>query len=315
MNAVLAVCMFFLSPWGAFDAGRLDLVVAADGSGDYKTVQAAVNAVPYGNDTTVTIVIRKGTYREHLLIPVGKDHIHLVGEDSVRIVYGLHTGVVLAPGDTVNTWTSASVNVDAFAFHATNITFDNDAPLGSGQAVAVKVSGSHACFDRCRFTGNQDVLFCEGPATVEAYYDCYIEGTTDFIFGSATALFSHCLIRSRKNSHVTAPSTPRECKYGFVFIDCRLTADSGIDKVSLGRPWKPYGSATYIRCWMGTHIVPEGWSNWRNPVNEQTARFAEYRSEGPGANPDKRAAWSRQLPSAEDYSQEKILNGWSPPRP
>ena len=296
-----ALCMLVLSH---------HCVVAADGSGDYTSIQAAVDAVPYGNDSAYTIEIRRGTYREHLHVPAGKDHIHLIGQDSVRIVFGLHTGVVIKPGDTINTWTSAAVTIDAFAFHATNITFDNDAPIGSGQAVAVKVSGNHAGFDRCRFTGNQDVLFCEGPATVEAYDSCYIEGTTDFIFGSATALFSHCLIRSKKNSHVTAPSTPSDIKYGFVFLDCRLIADSGIGKVSLGRPWRPYGSTTYIRCWMGAHIIPEGWNNWRNPANEHTARFAEYASTGPGAAPEKRVPWSRQLGRA--VTPAEVLGDWNP---
>lgn len=303
MNALLAVCMLLLPH---------HLTVAPDGSGDFTSIQAAVNAVPYGSDSVYTITIRKGVYRERLRVAEGKDHIHLVGDDGVRITYGLHTGLVLSPGDTISTWNSASVTIDGYAFRATNITFGNDAPPGSGQAVAVEVSGDRAAFDHCRFLGNQDVLFCQGPATREAYEDCYIEGTTDFIFGAATVLFDRCEIRSKRNSYVTAPSTPRESPYGFVFLDCRLTADTGINKVFLGRPWRPYGSSTFIRCSMGAHIVPEGWYNWKKPANERTARFAEYGSTGPGAAPAQRVSWSRQLKAADDYTPEKVLNGWKP---
>jgi pectinesterase len=287
------------------------VTVAADGTGDFRSIQAAVDAIPYGSDTTYTIFIKKGTYRERVRIAPGKDHISLVGEaeDSTVLVYGLHTGSVLPTGDTVNTWVSASCWVEGYAFHAEHLTIANDAPLNSGQAVALEASGSRASFDHCRLLGNQDVLFCQGPGTLQYYKNCYIEGTTDFIFGAATAVFDHCEIHSLRDSYIAAPSTPADSRFGFVFLDCRLTAEPGVTKVFLGRPWRAHASAAYIRCVMGAHILPEGWNNWKNPAREKTARFAEYGSTGPGAAPASRAGWSRQLTRAQAavYTPELIL--------
>jgi pectinesterase len=162
--------------------------------------------------------------------------------------------------------------------------------------------------------GNQDVLFLSGSGVKQYFRDCYIEGTTDFIFGAATAVFKNCHIHSKKNSHVTAASTNSIIPYGFVFFNCKLTADSNINKVSLGRPWSPTASVTYINCWLGKHIIPEGWNNWRNPANEATARYAEYNSSGPGANPSARVKWSKQLTDeeAKKYTIENILGNWDP---
>ncbi|WP_211352171.1 pectinesterase family protein [Dinghuibacter silviterrae] len=289
------------------------VTVAPDGSGDFRSIQAAVNAIPYGSDTTYTIFIKKGIYHERVLIAPGRDHISLVGEseDSTVITYGLHTGSVLAPGDTVNTWVSATCWVEGYAFHAEHLSIANDAPLNAGQAVALEVSGSRASFDHCRLLGNQDVLFCQGPGTLQYYKDCYIEGTTDFVFGAATAVLDHCEIHSLRDSYIAAPSTPADSRYGIVFLDCRLTADPGVTKVFLGRPWRAHAAAAYIRCTMGAHILPEGWNNWKNPAREKTARFSEFRSTGPGAAPGKRVGWSRQLDPMEAaaYTPDKILGG------
>jgi len=157
-------------------------------------------------------------------------------------------------------------------------------------------------------------LFLSGSGVKHYFENCYIEGTTDFIFGAATAVFKNCHIHSKKNSHVTAASTNSIIPYGFVFFDCKLTADSTINKVSLGRPWSPTSSVTYINCWMGKHIIPEGWNNWKNPANELTARYAEYNSSGPGANPAARVKWAKQLTAdeASKYTLKNILGEWKP---
>jgi pectinesterase len=158
------------------------------------------------------------------------------------------------------------------------------------------------------------VLFLSGNGVKQYFKDCYIEGTTDFIFGAATAVFEDCHIHSKKNSHVTAASTNSIIPFGFVFKRCKLTADSAINKVSLGRPWSPTASVTYLDCWMGQHIIKEGWNNWKNPANELTARYREYNSAGPGGNPQKRVLWAKQLTPQEalDYSNDKILGAWTP---
>jgi pectinesterase len=287
-------------------SGQKKITVAKDGSGDYKTVQEAFDAVPSGNSKPVTILVKKGTYKERLTLDTRKDFVTLIGEDkdNTILTYNNHTGVILSNGDTVNTWTSASFFIYANDFRAENITFENNAGFTAGQAVAVFANGDRLSFFNCRFIGFQDVLFCSGAGSRQYYENCYIEGSTDFIFGPATAVFKNCHIHS----------TPREMKYGFVFFDCKLTADTEFKKVSLGRPWTPYASVVYIRCDIGDHIIPEGWNNWRNPANEQTARYAEYKNTGAGANPGSRVKWIKQLSDeeAKNYTLNTILRDWNP---
>jgi pectinesterase len=199
-------------------------------------------------------------------------------------------------------------------FTARNITFENNAGFTAGQAVAVQVYGDRARFLNCRFLGFQDVLFTSNPNSRQYYEGCYIEGTTDFIFGASTAWFQDCHIHSKKNSHVTAASTPQDHPFGYVFNDCILTGDSTLRGVSLGRPWRPYASVTYINCYIDRHIIAEGWNNWKNPSNEATARFAEYNSYGPGGGRHKRFAWARQLKAEEVkfITLRNVFSGWSP---
>ena len=290
--------------------------VALDGSGDFRSVQAALDAVPEGNSKQVTIRIKKGIYREVIVVDARKSFITLVGEDKSNTIltFNNHAGTKLPNGDTLNTWTCASFFIYGNDFKAINLSFENNAGFNAGQAVAVRVEGNRASFINCRLTGFQDVLFLSGSGVKHYFRDCYIEGTTDFIFGAATAVFENCHIHSKKNSHVTAASTNSIIPFGFVFFDCKLTADSNINKVSLGRPWSPTASVTYINCWMDKHIIPEGWNNWKNPANEATARYAEYNSTGPGANPTSRVKWAKQLTDEErkKYTLKNILGEWDP---
>ncbi|HEY4327000.1 MAG TPA: pectinesterase family protein [Mucilaginibacter sp.] len=295
------------------------VVVAQDGSGDYKTVQAAFDAVPLNNKSAIEIYIKKGVYKECLTLEKSKSHVIMMGEDknNTILTYNNHKGIVTARGDTINTYTSASFFIYADDFKANNLTFQNDAGFTAGQAVAVYAYGDKLIFDNCSFNGFQDVLFCSGPGSRQFYRNCNITGTTDFIFGPATAVFEKCYIHSKKNSHVTAASTSKDEPFGFVFFDCTLTADTNLHNVSLGRPWQPYASVVYIRCNIGPHIIAGGWNNWKNQANEQTARYAEYKSTGPGANPDARVKWSRQLTDDEVkvYTLKNILGGkdnWDP---
>lgn len=297
-----------------FAAAQKKIVVAQDGSGQFKTVQAALNSIPGGNNKPITIFVKKGIYKEVVIIDATKNFISLVGEDkdNTIITYDNHAGTRLPNGDTLNTWTCASVFIYGNDFSASNISFENNAGFNAGQAVALRVEGSRARFRNCRMTGFQDVLFLSGSGVKHYFRDCYIEGTTDFIFGAATAVFKNCHIHSKKNSHVTAASTNSIIPYGFVFMDCKLTADSNINKVSLGRPWSPTASVTYLNCRMDKHILPEGWSNWKNPANEATARYAEYNSTGPGANTAARVKWAKQLTAEEAarYTMKNILGDW-----
>ena len=286
--------------------------VAQDGSGDYKTVQAAFDAIPRNNKKPITIIIKEGIYQEKLLLESTKNFVTLVGIDKYNTIltYNDHTGKLSPKGDTINTRTSWSFKILADNFMASNITFQNDAGFSAGQAVAVESDGDKATFNNCRFVGNQDVLFVNNGR--QYYQQCYIEGTTDFIFGSATVWFEQCHIHSKKNSHITAASTPKEKKFGYVFNECILTGDTSLHNVSLGRPWQPYASVTYIRCFIGQHIKPEGWNNWNKTDNEKTARYAEYKNYGPSAVPLKRVNWAKQLTDeeAKACTVQKIFGDW-----
>jgi pectinesterase len=302
--------------WAFMVTAQKKLIVAKDGSGQFSTVQAALNAVPESNTKPVTIFIKKGVYKEVIIVDATKSFITLIGEDKNKTIltYDNHAGTRLPNGDTLNTWTCASFFVYGNDFSAENLTFENNAGFTAGQAVALRVEGNRASFKNCRMVGFQDVLFLSGSGVKHYFRDCYIEGTTDFIFGAATAVFKNCHIHSKKNSHVTAASTNSIIPYGFVFFNCKLTADSTINKVSLGRPWSPTASVTYLNCWMDKHIIPEGWNNWKNPANEATARYAEYNSSGPGGVTESRVKWAKQLTTEEasKINVQHILGTWNP---
>ncbi|AMR26341.1 pectin esterase [Hymenobacter psoromatis] len=294
------------------------LVVAADGSGQFRTVQAAIDAAPNQSEKPVVIQLKPGTYHEKVLVPTLKTHLVLRGAGDAAgtvITYSDHVGT---PG--ITTPSSYSVLVQANDFTAENVTFENAAGYAAGQAVALNVEGDRAIFRRCRLVGNQDVLLLATGGSRQYYQDCYIEGTTDFIFGAGTGVFDHCVIKSKKNSFVTAASTPAGQAFGFVFMDCQLIADTALaKKVYLGRPWRPNAQVVYLRCALGGHIVPAGWDNWKNAENEKTAYFAEYKSSGPGANPGARVPWSHQLTAqeAKKYTLKQIFGGregWEPKR-
>jgi pectinesterase len=310
------IVLFFTGFCIATQVSAQTIIVAKDGSGNYTTVQAALDAVPPGNTKPVSVFIKKGFYKEVVIVDARKNFVTLIGEDKKNTILSFdnHAGTRLANGDTLNTWTCASFFVYGNDFHAENLTFENKAGFAAGQAVAVRIEGNRASFKNCNIEGFQDILFLSGSGVKHYFEDCYIEGTTDFIFGAATAVFKNCRIHSKKNSHVTAASTNSIIPFGFVFFDCTLTADSNINKVSLGRPWSPTASVTYINCWMGAHIITDGWNNWKNPANEATARYAEYKSRGPGANKAARVSWSRQLTDEEvkAYSIKNILGEWDP---
>jgi pectinesterase len=299
--------------------------VAQDGSGNFKTIQEAINAVRDLSQVQVKIYIRKGLYHEKLVVPSWKTNISLVGEnaDSTIITNDDYSGKAWPCGhdpigkDKFNTFTSYTLLVQGDDFSADNLTIQNTAGR-VGQAVALHVEGDRCRITRCRLLGNQDTLYAAKEDSRQLYVDCYIEGTTDFIFGEATAVFKQCIIRSLTNSFITAASTRPGRPFGFVFLDCRLIADTAtVHKVYLGRPWRPYSNVVYIRTEMGSQIIPAGWDNWRNPGNEQTAFFAEYGSTGPGAAVSGRAPWSRQLSEKEArrYTVNNILSGgdnWKP---
>jgi pectinesterase len=179
----------------------------------------------------------------------------------------------------------------------------------------VRVDGDLATFINCRFLGFQDTLYPHGEKSRQYYLSCYIEGTTDFIFGWSTVVFEDCEIYSKKGGqYITAASTLQDSPYGFVFVNCKMTGDAPANSVYLGRPWRPFARTVLIHCELGKHIKNEGWHNWNKSEAEKTAFYAEYQSLGPGANPAARVIWSHQLSedSIKQYTLKQIFNGWIP---
>ncbi|MBQ9463566.1 MAG: pectin esterase [Bacteroidales bacterium] len=300
-----------------------DVVISADGHGDYMTVQEGVNALPnYSHQVISNVLIRKGVYKECVSIPHTKFRVHFKGEDAENTIITCdHYAKALWPGRDFAVGTSGSATIYIHASYITfeDITFENSAGEGKdiAQAVAVFTDGDFLFFKGCRFLGNQDTLYTYGRfgkfGGIKRNYflDCYIEGTTDFIFGTSIAYFENCLIHSKKNSYVTAASTLKGQKYGYVFKNCTLTADPGIDKCYLGRPWGAYAKTVFIDCELGPHILAEGWHDWEKPGKPDTKKnsyYAEYGSTGPGAR-GPRVKWARTLKAKQlqEYSFEKVM--------
>lgn len=293
---------------------HFDFVVAKDGSGDFFTIQEAINAVPdFRKAGRTTILVRKGVYKEKVVVPESKISISLIGEEDAVLTNDDYASKKNCFGEEMSTSGSSTCYIYAPDFYAENIIFENSAGR-VGQAVACFVSGDRAYFKNCRFLGNQDTLYTYGKDSRQYYDHCYIEGTVDFIFGWSTALFKDCTIHSLGDGYVTAPSTDKGKAYGYVFIDCKLTGADGA-KVYLSRPWRPYAQAVYIRCELGKHIQPVGWNNWGKKENEKTVFYAEYQNRGAGADTKSRASFSHQLKDVKKYDTALILageDGWNP---
>jgi pectinesterase len=295
--------------------------VAKDGSGNFKTIQEAINAVRDLSQQQVTIHIKNGTYNEKLVVPTWKTNISLVGEskDGTIITYNDYSGKPYTNGpdasgkDKHGTFTSYTLLVQGNDFSAENLTIQNTAGR-VGQAVALHVEADRVLIKNCKLLGNQDTLYTATENSRQLYRDCFIEGTTDFIFGEATAVFQNCTIKSLTNSYITAASTRPGQRFGYVFFNCKLIADPAATKVYLGRPWRPYAKTVFINTEMGNHIAPAGWENWRNPENEKTAFYAEYNSTGEGATVKGRAPWSTQLSRKQvrAYTLKNIFSGSKP---
>ncbi|MBP5765059.1 MAG: pectin esterase [Bacteroidales bacterium] len=310
---------------------KYDFIVAQDGSGDFFTVQEAINAIPDYNKDTLTILLQPGTYYEKLIVPESKEHIRLIAktEGKCIITYDDYAAKPNAFGKNMGTSGSASVYIYAPDFEAVGITFQNTASAerwkqdggGVGQAVAILVKGDRAVFRRCRFLGHQDTLYAFGQKyksqSRQYYEDCYIEGTVDYIFGWATAVFNRCELHCLSNGYITAAATPEGQEFGYVFHNCKITSEDNV-KYYLGRPWRPYSHVAYISCYADGNLRPEGWNNWGKTSNEQTAFYAEFNTKGDGGKTRKqRAAWSHSLnkKEAERYSIENVLKGdddWNP---
>ena len=314
MRKVLGLLLLLVAVSGTWAQERRDtLVVSRDGTGDFRTLQEAVESARAFMDYTVTIYVKNGVYKEKVIVPSWVENIDIIGEDRDKkiITYDDHANI-----NKMGTFRTYTVKVEGSDITFKNLTIENNAAQ-LGQAVALHTEGDRLKFINCRILGNQDTIYTGAKFTRLYFKDCYIDGTTDFIFGPSTALFENCMIHSKRNSYVTAASTPKEAKYGYIFKHCKLTAEPGVDKVYLGRPWRPYAYTLFIECELGKHIVPAGWHNWGKQSNEETARYMEYKNTGEGANVSERVAWSKQLTKkeAEAVTVDAIFgtqSNWNP---
>jgi pectinesterase len=296
---------------------QTQLEVAADGSAKFRSVQEAIMSVPAGSPTNpVVIHIKPGVYKELIYIQREKRFFNLVGDDRENTVLtcNLYANLTNHNGKPIGTFRTPSTTIDADDFTAENLTFENSAGP-KGQALAIRVDGDRAAFRNCRFLGWQDTIFLNRGR--QYFENCYIAGHVDFIFGAATAFFEKCHIQCLGDGYITAASTPYDQPFGFVFSNCKITGDQPETKSFLGRPWRVYASTIFLNTEMSEVVRPQGWNNWGKAEAEKTARYAEFGSAGPGAKPESRPAWSKQLSKAEAQAitLKKVLggsDGWNP---
>ena len=304
MRKILTLALTMMSLATTFAANKWDnpdtIVVARDGSGQFRNIDDAIEVCRAFMDYHKVIYVKKGTYKEKLIIPSYLTNIEICGEsrDETVITYDDHANIPMTDGRKMGTFRTYTLKIEGNSITLKNITIENNAPR-IGQAVALHTEGDKLVFINCRFLGNQDTVYTGTEGTRLYFKDCYIEGTTDFIFGPSVAWFENCDIHNKSNSYVTAASTPAGQKYGYVFNNCRITCEEGVDKCYLGRPWRPYAYTLFMNCELGKHIRPEGWHNWGNESNEKTTRYLEYNNRGEGSNTSKRCAWSKQLTKKE----------------
>jgi pectinesterase len=295
----------------------INIVVAADGSGQFTNLQTAIMSVPSGSRTSpVVIRLKPGTYKELIYIQREKRFFRLVGEDPATTVvtFDLYAGLTNFDGKIITTFRTPSTVIDADDFLAENITFQNSAGP-TGQALAIRVDGDRAVFRNCRFLGWQDTILLNRGR--QYFENCIIAGHVDFIFGAATAWFEKCHIQCLGNGYITAASTPVDQPFGFVFSNCKIIGDQSETRTCLGRPWRIYASTIFLNTEMSDVVRPEGWNDWKKSETHHTARYAEYHSTGPGGSPKQRVDWAKQLTKAEAaaITPEKVLggaDGWNP---
>lgn len=294
------------------------LIVARDGTGQFRNVAEAIEVCRAFMDYHKVIFVKKGTYKEKLIIPQWLTNIEICGEDRDQtiITWDDHANIYLPSiGKGMGTFRTYTLKIQGSRITLKDITIENNSAR-LGQAVALHTEGDRLTFVNCRFLGHQDTIYTGNAKCRHYFKDCYIEGTTDFIFGPSTAWFEHCDIFCKANSYITAASTPQDAPYGYIFNNCRITTDPQVDKVYLGRPWRDYGYTLFMNCDLPKQIRPEGWHHWREEA-KQTARYLEYNNRGEGADTSKRATWSRQLTKKEvqQITLEQVFNindTWNP---
>ncbi|MDR0810856.1 MAG: pectin esterase [Paludibacter sp.] len=295
------------------------LVVDRAGRGDFRNIQDAIEQVrafdPVGE---VVIYIRAGVYKEKLVLHTYINNVKFLGEDRDRtiITWDDHANIRAPQGAGSTNGKLGTFRTYTFLIRGNDITLENltveNSALQLGQAVALHIEGDRVKVRNCRLLGNQDTIYTGRDNCRQYFVDCYIEGTTDYIFGPSTAWFERCTLHCKRNSFITAASTPQNIAYGYIFNNCKITIAENVDKMALGRPWRPYAMTLFMNCEMPAKIAPAAWNNWGKTENEQTARYMEYNNSGAGWRPTERAAWSKILTKkeAEKYTLKNVMGDW-----
>lgn len=296
---------------GKANRNDYDFTVAKDGTGDFLTIQDLVLQLPDYSKTPIKVFIKNGIYKEKIILPTSKTNITFIGEDKTKTIltYDDYASKLNNIGQEIGTSGSASFFIFGDNFTAENITFQNTAGR-VGQAVAIRTEADKIKFINCNFIGDQDTVYLVKPGSRQYFYNCYIEGTVDYIFGAATAYFDNCELHNKGKGYITAASTTEEIPYGYIFYQCKITGEDA-NSHYLGRPWRPYAKVIFINTTMDESITQDGWNNWGKTSNESTTYFAEYNSTGKGASKN-RINWSKQLneKDIEYYSKDKVLGDW-----
>lgn len=292
-----------------------DIIVDRNGTGHFRNVQQALDSIrAFDPKGQVTVYIKNGHYKEKIELYSYLTNVKLIGESKEKTIinYDDHANI-----KKMGTFRSYTFLIRGNDIIFENLTIENSAAQ-MGQAVALHIEGDHIIFRNCRILGNQDTIYL-GKAGARVYFEnCYIDGTTDYIFGPSTAWFENCELVCKRDSYITAASTPQDQKYGFIFNRCSIKMGEGIQKgVYLGRPWRPYAMTLFMNCNMPKEVRPKGWDNWRNPENEKTARYMEYNNTGEGADFSQRVNWAKKLTDkeAKEYTIENVFKGcdnWNP---
>jgi pectinesterase len=307
-------CFALLIPANKSGAQDVHVYVAPDNpptwtGNKFPTIQMAMDHAPEpGPDGRLYVHIAPATYHERVVISPLRPRTTFLGQgsDPSQVVITASQNAKSAGG----TFFSETVEVIAPEFEADNVTFENAAGP-TGQAVAIAVNADRAVFKHCRFVADQDTLFANFGR--QYYVDSYIAGGVDFIFGNATAFFENDEIHAIRPGYLTAQSrtSPKQTT-GYVFNHARITAeDTGGRPIYLGRPWRIYSRVVFLRSFMPSSISPEGWSPWKKGETPADTYYAEWKSEGPGANPSERVSWSKQLSKEEaaQFSAARFLAG------
>ena len=276
------------------------LFVARDGTGEFRTIDEAIEVCRAFMDYHKVIFVKRGIYKEKLIIPSWLTNIEICGEDRDQtvITYDDHANIKrVETNKPMGTFRTYTLKIEGCDITLKNITIENNSAR-LGQAVALHTEGDRLLFINCQFLGHQDTIYTGMENTRLYFFNCYIEGTTDFIFGPSTAWFEGCQIYCKINSYITAASTPRYIPYGYIFNHCVITAAEGVDKVYLGRPWRDYAYTLFMNCDLPRQIRPEGWHKWREGT-QKTARYLEYNNYGEGAGRSGREPWSSELTKKE----------------